>query len=286
MRCRWIVAVAAVAVALQSGAAAANSLGGGWRHHHHYGLHRATGLRYIPFWAGPWWYGDYYGLPFILPPLPAVAPVARNPAPPVARAPAPNMQPQRKPGGGAAAKGDKPAKRDRVSNAAAVARAKEFLKFGDEHFRAQEFSNAYQRYKKAASAAPDLADAYFRQGFSLLALGSYPSACKAFLRGLKLEPDWAASKFRLDELYGANRLAKTNQLDRLAEAAGDEPHNARLMFLLGIELFFDGQGQRARKFFVRAGDLGEDKSHLVGFFEALGPAPEPPAPKRERRLEL
>jgi tetratricopeptide (TPR) repeat protein len=281
MRCRWIVAVAAVAVALQSGAAVANHLGSGWPHHHHYGLHRPSGLLYIPVWAGPFWYGDCYGRPYVLPPFPAVAPVARNPAP------APNLPAQRKPpGGAAAAKGKKPAKKDRVSNAAALARAKEFLKFGDEHFRAQEFSDAYQRYKKAASAAPDLADAYFRQGFSLLALGSYPSACKAFLRGLKLKPDWAESKFRLDDLYGANRLAKTNQLDQLAEAAGNEPHNAKLMFLLGIELFFDGQGQRARKFFVRAGDLGEDKSHLAGFFEALGPVPEPPAPKRDRRLEL
>jgi tetratricopeptide (TPR) repeat protein len=280
MRGRWIVAAAVVAVVLPGGSAGANNLSSGWRHlpRYHYVWRRSPG--FIPLWIGPWWYGDYFGLPYV---VPAVAPIARNPAP---APPAPRAQPRPKPGGGAA-NGAKPVKRrDHVSNAAAVARAKEFLKFGDEHFRAQEFSDAYQRYKKAAGAAPDLPDAYFRQGFSLLALGSYPSACKAFVRGLKLEPHWAKSKFRLDDLYGANRLAKSNQLERLAEAAGNEPENHKLMFLLGIELFFDGQGQRARKFFERAADLGEDTSHLAGFLRALGPIPDPPAPKRGGRLAL
>jgi tetratricopeptide (TPR) repeat protein len=179
-------------------------------------------------------------------------------------------------------------RKPRVSNPTAVARAKEFLKFGDEHFRAQEFSEAYQRYKKAAGAAPDVAEAYFRQGFSLLALGKYDSAGKAILRGLALKPDWARSKFRLDDLYGPNRLAKANQLEQLAAAAGNEPDNPELLFLLGVELYFDGQPERARKFFVRAGELGEGRAHLEGFFKALGPerGAIPQAPERNGRMEL
>ncbi|HUY33615.1 MAG TPA: tetratricopeptide repeat protein [Pirellulales bacterium] len=257
MRCRWMLVVATVAVALSARAVGAHHghSGGGSLHHDR-----------------------------------QVAPMTpvRFPGP---LAPEPNAtrQPKQAAVGGAAVGGAKPPKRKtRVSNAPALARAKEYLKFGDEHFRTQRFSDAYQRYKKAASAAPDVAEAHFRQGFSLLALGKYDSAHRAFLRGLELQPDWAKSTFRLDELYGANRLAKTNQFEQLAAAAGDQPGNSSLMFLLGVELYFDGQRERARKFFVRAGRLGEDQTHLSGFFKALGPArnAERPAPKRNGRMEL
>lgn len=95
---------------------------------------------------------------------------------------------------------DEPAPRPTVrpASAAATARARRFVAFGDERFREQEFSLAYQRYKKAAQAAPDLADAYFRQGLAQIALGHYPSAAAAIKRGLLFQPRWAGSDFRLD----------------------------------------------------------------------------------------
>lgn len=177
---------------------------------------------------------------------------------------------------------DEPAPRPAVNpaNAAATARARQFLAFGDERFREQEFSLAYQRYKKAAQAAPDLADAYFRQGLAQIALGRYPSAAAAIKRGLAFQPRWASSDFRLDQLYGDNRLAKNNHLERLADAAANDADNAELIFLVGIELHFDGQAGRARPFFERAADLGEDAGLLKRFLQTEA------QPVRHRAEEL
>ncbi|HEV7223415.1 MAG TPA: tetratricopeptide repeat protein [Pirellulales bacterium] len=159
----------------------------------------------------------------------------------------------------------------RVSNAESVARARRFIAFGDGRFHTQEFSDAYQRYKKAAAAAPDLAEAHFRQGFSLLAMGRYASAAKAIKHGLTLEPDWAASNFRSDDLYGNNRLAKVAHLERLASAATEHPRSADLMFLLGIALYCDRQPERSRLFFQRAGELGAERAAIAGFLKVEPP---------------
>lgn len=208
------------------------------------------------------------------PALPRVNDRPRRAVPmwPIVRRPAPQPEPR---GFGVLADDDndddqeEPAPRPivRPANAAATARARQFVAFGDERFREQDFSLAYQRYKKAAQSAPDLADAYFRQGLAQIALGHYPSAAAAIKRGLAFQPRWPGSDFRLDQLYGDNRLAKTNHLERLADAAANDADNADLLFLVGIELHFDGQAARARPFFERAADLGQDAGWLKGFLQ-------------------
>lgn len=278
------------------------SLSGTFGHHHH---HHHGGSGGLPWYAtgylvAPWYVyapqplylpaGAFYG-----PQAAGLAPGWNNPAPLAPLAPAAPKAPKNPPannkargvgGFGELADGDaKAAERPklRTSNAEAVARARQFIGFGDEHFRTQEFSDAYQRYKKAASAAPDLADAFFRQGFSLLAMGRYEPAARAFKHGLTLKPDWAKSTFRLDELYGDNRLAKVTHLERLAAEATEHPQNADLMFLLGLALYFDGQAERARPFFEHAAELGADRQAVAGF---LKPAIDPAADEQARRREL
>jgi hypothetical protein len=184
-------------------------------------------------------------------PVPAVPPAIAAPAGPAAEAlPAPKV---------------------RASNAAARERAQHFLSAGDRLFREQKHHEALQRYKNAASAAPDVADAYFRQGFALVATNRFDLAAAAFRRGLTLEPNWAESLFRLDELYGDADLAKQAHIDALAGAALDAPEDADLMFVLGVVLHFDGQAERARRFFVRSRELAADGApHLDGFL-AGGP---------------
>ncbi|MBW3597394.1 MAG: hypothetical protein KY475_08975 [Planctomycetes bacterium] len=162
-----------------------------------------------------------------------------------------------------------PAPKVRESNLAARERAQHFLAAGDRLFREQKHHDALQRYKTAAEAAPDVADAYFRQGFALVATNRYDLAADGFRRGLALEPSWAESLFRLDELYGDADLAKQAHLDALARAALDNPNDADLMFVLGVFLHFDGQADRARRFFVRARELAGDAApHLDGFLAA------------------
>lgn len=142
--------------------------------------------------------------------------------------------------------------------------AGKFIGFGDNNFAAQRYNDANQRYKKAAEIAPGLADAYFRQGFALIAMGRYESAVKALKRGLDIEPKWAQYDFRLATLYRDSDMAKRAHLDALAKAATEAPTDVDLLFLVGVFLYFDGQTERAAPFFQRAAQLG-DSPHLKGF---------------------
>ena len=154
----------------------------------------------------------------------------------------------------------------RGTNAQAVALAWKLIGFGDARFAEQKYSEANQRYRTASGNAPQLADAWFRQGFALAALGRYEQAVGAIKRGLKINPNWAKSDFNLKELYGADEMAKNAHRDALAEAAEAKPNDADLLFLLGVHLHFDGQADRAVKFFQRAKEIaGDDAEHLKAF---------------------
>lgn len=159
-----------------------------------------------------------------------------------------------------------PWKPDRASNARANALAWRFIGFGDARFAEQKYVDANGRYRKAVSVAPQLADARFRQGFALTAIGRYEQAVAAIKRGLKINPNWARSGFDIKDLYGDDELAKDAYLDALATAAEDNPNDANLLFLLGVNLHFDKQFERAKVFFERAAELaGDDAEHIRAF---------------------
>jgi len=165
----------------------------------------------------------------------------------------------------------------RTSNADARTRSQRFVVLGDGYFRKQQYSDAYQRYKLAAQAAPDMSDGFLRQGFALVALGRYDSAARNFKRGITLEPDWADSAFRLHMLYAENGLAKAAHIEALAQEAVRAP-SSDVLFLLGVMLYFDGQPERATPFFVRSRELsGGDDAHLDGFLRKLAPKAPPAA---------
>ena len=91
----------------------------------------------------------------------------------------------------------------------------------------------------------------FAQGSALIAQGQYDGAVKAFRRGLRIRGDWSASPFRLDQLYGDDVIAKTSHLENLAKAVEANPLDAELLTALGIQLYFDGQRERAGVFLAR-----------------------------------
>lgn len=155
------------------------------------------------------------------------------------------------------------------SNPQRVARAIRSIGFGDELFRQQRYGEAYRRYKQAAEAAPDHADAYFRQAIVLIALAQYDTACEAIRRGFEHDTEWDSSPFRLDDVYGANALAKRAHRDALAEAAEASPQDGRLWYLLGVALYFDGEPLRAEPFFERAQQLVGHNVYLHGFLRAI-----------------
>lgn len=153
-------------------------------------------------------------------------------------------------------------------NAQAMNLARHFLTLGDTYFASQKYSNAYQRYAQAINAAPRFAEPYLHQAAALVALGRYSMAARMFKRGAQLDPALAQSSFRLETLYGNNRLAKEAHLDALAQAATEQPDDPDLLFLVGCLLHFDGQAPRAKPFFQRASQLaGESGAYVRAFLD-------------------
>lgn len=154
-------------------------------------------------------------------------------------------------------------------NLSARARARKALSGGDDWFRKQCFQDALQQYKAAATADPNFAEAYFRQGHALVATNRFDLAAAAFKRALKLRPDLDRDGFRLQTLYADNPIAKTAHLELLARRACEQPQDADAFFLVGLFLHYDGQAERAQKFFARAKTLaGAADAHLRGFLPA------------------
>jgi tetratricopeptide (TPR) repeat protein len=169
----------------------------------------------------------------------------------------------RRPAGRAAERGNV---RVRESNEEAKALAGKFIAYGDTHFAKGNYSQAVSRYRTAAQNAPDLPETFLRQGFALTALGNYGAAIKSFRRGLLLDEDWWSSALKLDKLYGGQRELRLQHLEALAEAVEQNPHDANLLTLLGLQLFFDGQQQRALTFFDRSDQLGGNEDGALDRF--------------------
>lgn len=172
-----------------------------------------------------------------------------------------------------------PKTKAKVTNAETKAKAGRFLAYGDANFGKQKYLPAAERYKTATEIAPDIAESYLRQGFALVAIGQYESAAKAFRRGLKVRSNWSDSGFRLDQIYGADRLAKTAHLENLAKAVEANPLDSELLVTLGVQLYFDGQRDRAGVFLGRASQLGGNEDRLLN---NLLPKPAPKEPVGEK----
>lgn len=154
----------------------------------------------------------------------------------------------------------------RVASIESRRKAERMLTEGDELFRVQNFHSALQRYKLAASTAPDFAEAFWRKGHALIATHNYELAVAAFRRAIELGGDINREGFRLDDLYGPARMTKSVQVDALAEWALARTDHADAWFLVGITLYFDGQQPRAEKFLARAQALsGPDDHHIAAF---------------------
>jgi tetratricopeptide (TPR) repeat protein len=171
----------------------------------------------------------------------------------------------------------------RVANAEYRRKAEQLISVGDRLFREQKYQQAIERYKQAAAMAPDMAETYWRRGHAYVATNRYDLAAGTFKRALALNPDVERGGFSLADLYGPASIAKTSHLEALAGEAlarGDDPD---CYFLLGIFLRYDGQADRAEKFFRCAAELaGADAAHLAGFL----PADERALPVAAEGIEL
>lgn len=239
-----------------------------------YGMYYTPGLGYLNYYAPP-----VYS-PLVVPPLagPAVDPLDEGvvAARPVEARPA-----------------DPKPLALRVSNIESRRRALRFVEAGDALFREQRYHEALQKYKSAAEAAPDVADSYMRQGFALLATARYELAATAFKRGLAVDADWAATPFRLDSIYGDAHISKDTHVENLVHVLLERPADADLIFVLAMFLQYDGDTERAGRFFHKAADIaGKDAPYLRPYLSEVevgkpAPARDAPAPARPpRAVEL
>lgn len=172
----------------------------------------------------------------------------------------------------------------RLSSPEQKARAGRYLNYGDTLFGKQKYLAALGRYKSASEAASDTAEAYLRQGFAYVAMGQYAQASKAFRRGLALRSNWQGTAFRLETLYDGAEAVKTQHIEKLALAVEENPFDSGLLMTLGVELFFDGQFDRAELCFQNATRLGgSDEALVADFLPGAKPAAAP-APGKSRKV--
>jgi len=162
----------------------------------------------------------------------------------------------------------------RATNVESHRKAEKMMGEADELFRAQNYHSALQRYKLAASTAPDMPEALWRQGHALVATHNYELAATAFKRAVGLTEDLDRGGFKLSDIYGSANMTKNQHLESLAEWALTHRNSSDPYFLLGLFLEYDDQPDRAEKFFQKASDLaGISGGHIAVF---LAPT-EPPA---------
>jgi len=161
-------------------------------------------------------------------------------------------------------------------NIAQRRKADQQIATGDMLFREQKFHSALQRYKDASRLAPDMAETYWRQGHALIATANFELAGGAFKRALALDPRIDRDGFSLAQLYGPATIAKTSHIEDLAGWALEHANTSDAYFLMGVTLHYDGQADRASKFFARAGEIaGTSGSHIAAFVPApAGRAPD------------
>jgi tetratricopeptide (TPR) repeat protein len=160
----------------------------------------------------------------------------------------------------------------RVANVESRRKAERMIAEADELFQAQNFHSALQRYKLAGTTAPDLAEAFWRQGHAFIATHNYELAARAFKRAIALSDDLGRGGFRLSDIYGGATTTKSLHLEELAEWAVAKRNTSDAYFLLGLFLEYDGQQARAEKFFQKAADLaGISGGHVAMFLDRAEP---------------
>lgn len=161
----------------------------------------------------------------------------------------------------------------RLSNVDSRRKAEKLIAEANELFKAQNFHSALQKYKLAASTAPDMPEAFWRQGHALVATHNYELAATAFKRAIALTEDLGRGGFRLSDVYGGANMTKQQHLESLAEWATTKRNSPDPYFLIALFLEYDGQSVRAEKFFQKANELaGISGGHIAVFLDPAAPS--------------
>ncbi len=144
------------------------------------------------------------------------------------------------------------------------------MAIGNRLFAAQLYHSALTKFQEASRVSPSSGDVYLHEGFAELAMGRYDRAAKVFRFATDIDLKLASSKFSLRDIYSKSEVKKFH-LDRLARTAMAKADNPDLMYCLGVFLHFDGQQQRARRFFKEAGKTDLQADHIQVFLNTPKP---------------
>jgi tetratricopeptide (TPR) repeat protein len=156
----------------------------------------------------------------------------------------------------------------------ARAESARLLELGTGAFQAGAYGLAAQRFRQATQVTPDLGHAYFLLAQAEVALGNYRDAVDTIRAGMKIDKQWPRTVFqpRL-ELYKGRDADYGEHLKHLTDAAAANPNNATLLFLVGHQLWFDGQRKDALALFQRARPMADvaDRVYIDAFLAAGAP---------------
>jgi Tetratricopeptide repeat len=219
-----------------------------------------------PFWYGRGWYPSP---PVIVqniiqapPPVPLypgpvreplIPPEFDPPPRPVAKAPVPPKPPVR-------VEVELPPKR-----ALGRADADRLVEAGRRAFADGQYGRALELFRKAADITPNEPSAQYLVSQAYFALGKYREAVAAIAAGMALRADWSQARFNSRDLYWKKPALFDEHLAALRQAATAFPDDPVLQFLLGHQLWFDGQPEEARPFILKARALGKEQTPAEGF---------------------
>lgn len=161
-----------------------------------------------------------------------------------------------------------PVKIDKPSPPEALARSIRLQQHGDAWLKKSEYQQAYERYRRAAAAAPERAAPRFRMAYVMAASGRFSLAVQQIKRGLELDPDWPSTGRSLDEVFGEDRrLGVLSLIQEVAAWVREDIRDPDRLFLLGVLLHFDDDSQ-AVPFFENALRLAGEGEHLHAFLRS------------------
>src|SRR5262245_39082107 len=136
---------------------------------------------------------------------------------------------------------------------------------GRDAFAEGQFGRAIERFERAIAITPDEPMSYFLLAQARFTLEKYHEAVEAIAQGMKRRPNWPGTRFQSRELYGDNPAWYDQHLQALRKAVEAFPDDAGLLFLLGYELWFDGQRAEAAKIFQKAASRTTDPALIEAF---------------------
>ncbi len=138
---------------------------------------------------------------------------------------------------------------------------------GRDAFAKGEYGVALDHFRHATARQPDEAANWFLLAQVQFAIGKYDEAVASIDAGMMRNPEWPKSRFQSREIYGNNRAVFDVHLQNLRDSLAADPEDPRLLFLLGVELWFDGKQDEARTFFEKAARSAKDSALAQAFLK-------------------